>query len=71
MDAQAEEIRLANGSTTLAEVYGDRGKNWEEELEQRKKEVDKMKELELSFVGMPIAEEIPEEEPEEELSQVA
>lgn len=60
MDAQAEEIRLLNGSTTLAEVYADRGKNWEEELEQRKKEQDKINELGLSFTGTPVAEEIPE-----------
>ena len=63
MDAQAEEIRLLNGSITLAEVYADRGKNWEEELEQRKKEVEKIEELGLSFAGMPVAEEIPEDEP--------
>lgn len=44
-EARADEVRLATLTTTLAEVYGDRGQDWEEALEQRQKEGQKLKDL--------------------------
>lgn len=41
-EARADEVRLKTLTTNLAEIYGDRGKDWEEQLEQRKKESDKL-----------------------------
>lgn len=52
-DASAEEMRLANGSTTYSEIYAERGLDWEEELEQRQKEITKLKQLDLlDMVGL-------------------
>lgn len=50
-DASAEEIRLNNQTTTLSEVYADRGLDWQEALEQRKKENEKISELGLTKVS--------------------
>lgn len=47
-DADAEEKRLSQNSTTLDEVYAARGLDWEEALEQRKKENEKLLELGLT-----------------------
>lgn len=50
-DAEAEAKRLENNTTTLSEVYADRGLDWQEELEQRKKENEKISELGLTKVS--------------------
>ncbi len=47
-EANAQETRLRNHTTTLAEEYGRRGRDWEVELRQRAKEAALMKELGLS-----------------------
>lgn len=50
-DAQTEDLRLKNGAVTYAEVYADRGEDWAEAFEQRKREEEKIKELGLKFGG--------------------
>ncbi|MGE3809027.1 MAG: phage portal protein, partial [Gemmataceae bacterium] len=47
-EATAQATRLSNHTTTLAEEYAKRGRDWEAELRQRAKEVALMKELGLS-----------------------
>lgn len=44
-DANAAAMRLQNGSTTLEEIAGADGRDWEERLEQRARELDKANEL--------------------------
>jgi lambda family phage portal protein len=46
-EANAQETRLRNHTTTLASEYAKEGKDWETELRQRAKEVALMKELNL------------------------
>jgi lambda family phage portal protein len=46
-DAQAESTRLASGTTTFAEIFGDRGFDWEVVFRQRAKEKKLMGELGL------------------------
>lgn len=50
-EASAQETRLANNTTTLAEEYAKQGQDWEVALEQRAKEINKMKELGLITEG--------------------
>ena len=50
-EAKAQEIRLKNNTTTLAHEFGKQGKDWERELEQQKREQDKLKELGLSLTA--------------------
>jgi lambda family phage portal protein len=47
-EAQADEIRLLNHTTTLAAIYAERGQDWEDNLRQRAKEVLLMGDLGLS-----------------------
>lgn len=49
-DAETEDLRLKNGTTTYAEIYADRGGDWEESFEQRAKETEKMMSLGLDEV---------------------
>jgi capsid protein len=49
-DAQTDETELRNNTTTLAEVYAKKGKDWEEAVRQRAKEQDLLTELGLSSV---------------------
>lgn len=44
-EANAQAIRLANGTTTLAHELGQKGIDWETSLEQRSKEIARCKEL--------------------------
>jgi capsid protein len=53
-EANAQETRLKNHTTTLAHEYARQGKDWEMELRQRAKEVELMKEL-----GLPMNEPKP------------
>ena len=46
-EAKAAEVGLKNGITTHADLYSAQGKDWEESFEQRKRELDKIKELGL------------------------
>lgn len=47
-DAQADEINLRIGATTLAEIYSARGKDWEKSRRQRAKEIALDNELGIS-----------------------
>ena len=44
-EANAQAVKLASGTTTLAFEYAKLGYNWETALEQRAKEIEKMREL--------------------------
>ncbi len=46
-EAQAAEVGLRNGIITYSDLYAQEGKDWEESFEQRKREMEKMKELGL------------------------
>lgn len=46
-DANADSIRLANGTTTLAEIMAEYGQDWAEMVAQRAKEVEQMQTLGL------------------------
>jgi capsid protein len=46
-EANAQETRLKNYTTTLSDEYARRGQDWETQLRQRAKEVVLMKELHL------------------------
>lgn len=48
-DASANDQNLKNNLTTLAEIYASRGKDWEEELEQKSREKKKIIELGLDI----------------------
>lgn len=48
-DAQTDQIRLASGTATLAEIYGARGLDWQAQLRQRAKEIALQKAL-----GLPV-----------------
>lgn len=52
-EAAAEEIKLANHTTTLASIYARDGKDWETELRQRAVELQLMREL-----GIPTPDDI-------------
>jgi lambda family phage portal protein len=47
-EAKAQEIRLSNHTTTLADEYAKQGKDWEVELRQRSREKKLMDELGIS-----------------------
>ena len=49
-EAQAAEVGLKNGIITYSDLYASEGKDWEESLEQRKREQTKIKELGLEEV---------------------
>lgn len=61
-EANAQAIRLANNTTTLANEYARQGKNWETELHQRAKEKQLMAELGLTEEPRPTIEDEDEEE---------
>jgi lambda family phage portal protein len=44
-EANAQATRLESNTTTLAEEYAQRGLDWEEQVEQRAREIAKLKEL--------------------------
>ncbi|MEN6385303.1 MAG: hypothetical protein ABFD79_08890, partial [Phycisphaerales bacterium] len=48
-EAKAQEIRLTNHTTTLADEYAKQGKDWEVELRQRAREKKLMDELGISM----------------------
>ncbi|MGV3483358.1 MAG: phage portal protein [Planctomycetaceae bacterium] len=49
-EANAQKIRLANHTTTLANEYARQGRDWEAELKQRAKELALMRELGLQVI---------------------
>lgn len=46
-DAQTDKLRLETGTTTLAEIFAERGQDWEEALEQQAREQARKVELGL------------------------
>lgn len=48
-EANADQINLDSGSTTLADIYGEKGQDWKRQLRQRGREIALMKEL-----GIPV-----------------
>jgi lambda family phage portal protein len=66
-EASAQQTRLDANTTTLAAEYAKLGKDWETELEQRAKELEKMRILGLMPAATPMAQEAPQAEANEEL----
>ena len=60
-EARAQNIRLLNGTTTLAAEYAKQGKDWEAETRQRAREIALCREL-----GVPLPGEVPDREPSDE-----
>jgi len=52
-EASAQAQRLASNTTTLAAEYARQGLDWEEQLEQRAREIQKMRALGLPAPGIP------------------
>jgi lambda family phage portal protein len=50
-EAKADEINLAVGSTTLADIYADKGQDWRKKIIQRGKEIALMKEHGVPLLG--------------------
>jgi lambda family phage portal protein len=48
-DANAQETRLRNHTSTLADEYGKEGKDWEVQVRQRAKELSLMRELNVPY----------------------
>lgn len=48
-EAQANQINLQSHLTNLAEIYADYGQDWEEQLEQRARELQRLGELERQY----------------------
>ncbi|MCL4195425.1 MAG: phage portal protein, partial [Thermoguttaceae bacterium] len=67
-EASAQATRLASHTTTLAYEYARQGRDWEEALYQRSKEVALMQELGLSTAQSPLAAPANEKSEEEESS---
>lgn len=51
-EASADEIGLATHTTTLAQLYARRGMDWEDALRQRARELELMRELGISQLGL-------------------
>lgn len=70
-EAQAQTMRLANHTTTLAYEYAKIGLDWEEALRQRAKELALMQELGLSITSASTpANESPKSEEEEDYGEL-
>jgi capsid protein len=65
-EANAQSTRLTNHTTTLAYEYARQGRDWEEALRQRAKELALMKELGLDLAQVGPNTEVTEEEDGEE-----
>ncbi len=65
-EASAQATRLANHTTTLAHEYARQGRDWEEALRQRAKEVALMQELGLTPAQAEPTAELDEEEPDDD-----
>lgn len=71
-EASAQKTRLENNTTTLADEYARKGQDWEAQLEQRAKEIEKMKALGLTPAQVQPAEtESAGEEIEDEETEAA
>ena len=46
-DAQTDKVRLETGTTTYAEIFAEKGLDWEEQFEQRAREIQRLAELNI------------------------
>ena len=65
-EANAQATRLQSHTTTLAEEFAKKGRDWEAELRQRGKELALMSELGLSIANVPPGQPVPTPEPMQE-----
>ena len=70
-EANAQATRLANHTTTLAHEYARQGRDWEEALRQRAKEMSLMTQLGLTSATVQPTTDTTEEEDGEEQSEAA
>ncbi len=70
-EATAQATRLENHTTTLADEYARQGKDWEQQLRQRARELDLMDELGLSIATSTPNSSEPEDADEKEESDKA
>ena len=71
-EASAQETRLRNNTTTLADEYAKRGQDWETQLRQRAKEVALMNKLGLALAqAQPPAQPVPVDTGDEEAADAA
>jgi len=73
-EANAQATRLESNTTTLAEEYAQRGLDWEEQVEQRAREIAKLKELGITqteAAPKPAAVQQEEDDEEDEEEQAA
>lgn len=65
-EAQAAQLRMAIGISTLQDECGDQGKDWEEVLEQRAAEQARMRSLNLDMAtlqtSVSVAPQVPDDE---------
>lgn len=64
-DATADQINLANGTTTLDEIYAENGQDWEEHVLQRAEEVALLKEHGILVATTAAPEPDPDEDDED------
>jgi capsid protein len=71
-EAQAQQIRLANHTTTLAHEYARMGRDWQEALRQRARELQLMRELGLTDqVDVSAPQQAPDNIEEQEVENAA
>lgn len=61
-DATTDDLRLKNGTTTYADIYAERGEDWEEAFEQQARELARRKQLGLPITQGPSALPVPDTE---------
>jgi len=67
-EATAASIRLEAGLTTLADEYASQGKDWEQQLRQRAREMELAAELGLEMLGAAVADAEDDEDDEEDIA---
>lgn len=71
-DAQTDDLRLRNGTATYAEIYAEKGEDWEEAFEQQAREQTRRLKLGLPVVtALPPPAQMPAPEPDPEIANVA
>jgi lambda family phage portal protein len=67
-EATAASIRLEAGLTTLADEYASQGKDWEQQLRQRAREMELAAELGLEMLGAAVADAEDDEDDEDDIA---
>ena len=67
-EATASSIRLEAGLTTLADECAAQGKDWEQQLRQRAREMELAAELGLEMLGAVVADAEEDEDDEEDIA---